>query len=336
MAQLLYGAPVADEVCAQALELIRPLGLRPLLAVVRAGADPDDRAYEKSIRAACAKCGVDVWTAELPAFAPQDALVRAVHRIGRDEAIHGVIVMCPRQYDLGLIAAAVGRDKDVDGAGFAEGGVFVPCTAEAVAALLDYYGVECAGKKVTVVGRGAVTGAPAAALLADRGADVSVCHSRTENPAELCRRADIITPNITEASLLTKLPYSAGPHDEAYIAALAEGLSRLCGGVIAITGVRPEAGSIGVYTVNVETGESCLCVRPAQEGVFCGTGDLFASAFAALTLRGAPLRDAAETATTLVAESIARTVARGTPRRNGVDFENALPNYIRQVERLFA
>lgn len=152
----------------------------------------------------------------------------------------------------------------------------------------------------------------------------------------LCRRADIITPNITEASLLTKLPYSAGPHDEAYIAALAEGLSRLCGGVIAITGVRPEAGSIGVYTVNVETEESCLCLQPAQEGVFCGTGDLFASAFAALTLRGAPLRDAAETATTLVAESIARTVARGTPRRNGVDFENALPNYIRQVERLFA
>lgn len=152
----------------------------------------------------------------------------------------------------------------------------------------------------------------------------------------LCQRADIITPNITEASLLTKLPYSAGPHDEAYIAALAEGLSRLCGGVIAITGVRPEAGSIGVYTVNVETEESCLCLQPAQEGVFCGTGDLFASAFVALTLRGAPLRDAAETATTLVAESIARTVARGTPRRNGVDFENALPNYIRQVERLFA
>lgn len=202
MAQLLYGAPVADEVRAQALELIRPLGLRPLLAVVRTGADPDDRTYEKSIRAACAKCGVDVWTAELPAFAPQDALVRAARRIGRDEAIHGVIVMCPRQYDLGLIAAAVGRDKDVDGAGFAEGGVFVPCTAEAVAALLDYYGVECAGKKVTVVGRGAVTGAPAAALLADRGADVSVCHSRTENPAELCREADILVCTAGRAGLI--------------------------------------------------------------------------------------------------------------------------------------
>ncbi len=151
----------------------------------------------------------------------------------------------------------------------------------------------------------------------------------------LCRRADIITPNITEAALLTNLPFSSGPHDEEYIAALTEGLSHLCGGVIAITGVRPLAGGIGVYTLRVETGESCLSVRPAQEGVFCGTGDLFASAFAALTVRGAPLRDAAETATALVAESIARTVARGTPRRNGVDFENALPNYIRQVESLF-
>lgn len=148
MAELLYGAPAADEVRKRALELIEPLRLRPLLAIVRAGTDPDDLAYEKGIRAACAKCGVDVWTAELPAYVPEDTLVHAVHRIGRDEAVHGVIVMCPRQYDRGLIAAAIGRDKDVDGAGNEEGGHFTPCTAEAVMEILDHYGVECAGKKL--------------------------------------------------------------------------------------------------------------------------------------------------------------------------------------------
>ena len=87
------------------------------------------------------------------------------------------------------------------------GGVAV---ALAVAALLDYYGVECAGKKVTVVGRGAVTGAPAAALLADRGADVSVCHSRTENPAELCREADILVCTAGRAGLIGRRRYGAG------------------------------------------------------------------------------------------------------------------------------
>lgn len=202
MAELLYGAPAADEVRKRALELIEPLGLRPLLAIVRSGTDPDDLAYEKGIRAACAKCGVDVWTAELPAYVPEDTLVHAVHRIGRDEAVHGVIVMCPRQYDRGLIAAAIGRAKDVDGAGYNEGGHFTPCTAEAVMEILDHYGVECAGKKATVVGRGAVTGAPIAALLSDRGAEVSVCHSRTENSDEVCREADILVTTAGKAGLI--------------------------------------------------------------------------------------------------------------------------------------
>ena len=151
----------------------------------------------------------------------------------------------------------------------------------------------------------------------------------------LCGRAHIITPNITEAALLTDLPYKEGPHDKEYIAALVKGLSKLCSGIIAITGVCPENESVGVYAVDTRSGESCLFVSPAKEGVFCGTGDIFASAFAALMLRGAGLKDAVETATSLVAESIGRTVMRGTPRRNGVDFEGALPGYIKRVSELF-
>lgn len=202
MAEKLYGAPAAEELRHRALEYAEPLKLRPVLAVVRTGADPDDAAYEKSLRAACAKCGVEVWTAELPAFAPQDVLVRAAHRIGRDAAVHGVIVMCPRQYDRGLIAAAIGRDKDVDGAGFAEGGRFAPCTAQAVLELLDYYGIDPAGKNAVVVGRSAVAGAPCAALLEARGAEVSVCHSKTPEPAALCRAADILVCTAGRAGLI--------------------------------------------------------------------------------------------------------------------------------------
>jgi len=151
----------------------------------------------------------------------------------------------------------------------------------------------------------------------------------------LCGRADIITPNITEAALLTDLPYKEGPHDKEYIESLVKELSKLCSGIIAITGVCPEKDSVGVYAVDTRTGERSLSVSPAKEGVFCGTGDIFASAFATLTLRGASLRDAVETATSLVEESIGRTVLRGTPRRNGVDFEGALPGYIKRVSELF-
>lgn len=151
----------------------------------------------------------------------------------------------------------------------------------------------------------------------------------------LCGRAHIITPNITEAALLTGLKYREGPHEVQYIRTLTDALSELCGGIIVVTGVRPKSGGIGVYAVDTATGKDYFSAAPICEGVFCGTGDLFASAFTALTLRGAPLKDAVETAASLVSESIRRTVARGTPRRNGVDFENALPNYIARVAALF-
>jgi len=151
----------------------------------------------------------------------------------------------------------------------------------------------------------------------------------------LCGRAHIITPNITEAALLTDLPYREGPHECEYIDSLVGGLSKLCSGIIVITGVRPDEEHVGVYAVNTQTGETCLSVSPAREGVFCGTGDIYASAFASLMLRGASLKDAVETAILLVSESIERTVERGTPRRNGVDFECALPGYIKRVSELF-
>lgn len=153
----------------------------------------------------------------------------------------------------------------------------------------------------------------------------------------LCRRAQILTPNVTEASLLTGLPYREAPQGKDYLRALVRSLSKLApDAVIAITGAATEKGSVGVYAADPRTGENCLCVKPVREGTFHGTGDIFASAFASLMVRGASLRDSSEAAISLVCDSIDRTVARGTPHRSGVDFEGALPAYIAHVEQLFA
>lgn len=151
----------------------------------------------------------------------------------------------------------------------------------------------------------------------------------------LCQDADVITPNITEASLMTGIAYNGGPHSEEYIDSLLKALGEICHGMIALTGVRPDKNTIGAVSYDPATGEKHLAVKPVREGDFHGTGDLFASAFSALILRGASLKDSAETAIMLVSESIDRTVKRGTPRRNGVDFEGALPKYILEVAKLF-
>lgn len=150
----------------------------------------------------------------------------------------------------------------------------------------------------------------------------------------LCQRAHVITPNVTEAAFLTGVPYSPGPHGGDYIDRLMEGLTHICRGVIAITGIRPDEKSIGVAAFDPAGGERILSIRPHALGVFYGTGDIFASAFAALLVRGAELHDALETSLSLVADCISRTVLLNTPRRFGVDFETALPGYINAVAAL--
>jgi pyridoxine kinase len=151
----------------------------------------------------------------------------------------------------------------------------------------------------------------------------------------LCARADVITPNVTEAALLAGVPYEAVPHGPACIDSLFEGLAELGPGIIAVTGVRPSAHEIGIIVRDIREGKEYAAMRPARNGVFFGTGDIFASAFAALIVRGAPVGDALDAASALVGESIERSMARGTPRRFGVDFEGALPAYIRRVQEIF-
>lgn len=160
---------------------------------------------------------------------------------------------------------------------------------------------------------------------ADLGDEMCVAFRR------LCKKADIITPNVTEAAFLTDTEYCSAVHEDSYIDRLMHGLGSYCHGIIAITGVRPSENTVGIAVLNVSTGESHLMTRPAAPGVFHGAGDLFASAFSALLVRGASLKDACGIALSLVRDSIERTVKRGSPRKLGVDFEGALPRYVNRV-----
>lgn len=152
---------------------------------------------------------------------------------------------------------------------------------------------------------------------------------------DLCRRADVITPNVTEAALLTGLPYVDGPHPPDYVDALLRGLAGLCRGVVSITGVCPDKGLVGVVALDTGTGEGCVDSYRLSPGMFHGAGDIFASAFTALLVRGAELKDALDTAISLVWESIERTAQRGAPTRFGMDFEGALPAYMERVRAIF-
>ena len=151
----------------------------------------------------------------------------------------------------------------------------------------------------------------------------------------LCGRADVITPNITEAALLTGLPYLAPPHDPAYIQQLLTGLAALGPRAVVITGVQLTPEEVGTMALDRDSGQTYTVLRPVRPGMFYGTGDIFASSLAALLVRGAGLEQALETASTLVADSIERCWLRDTPRRFGVDFEGALPAFVERMQAIF-
>lgn len=173
-------------------------------------------------------------------------------------------------------------------------------------------------------------------VMADNGAYYSKLDDRMCSAfRRLCARADIITPNITEASLLTGLPYREYPYEEGYIRSLLGGLADIGPRVVAITGVRPDGKTVGTVALDRRTGELSSAFRPLRDGMFYGTGDLFASSFAALIVRGADTQTALSAACSLVGESIDNTIKRASPRRLGVDFETALPGYIKTVAQIF-
>ena len=152
----------------------------------------------------------------------------------------------------------------------------------------------------------------------------------------LCARADVITPNVTEAALLSGVEYRPAPHSKEYIGRLFAGLEAHAGRYVAITGVHPAEGVIGTVVRDRLTGEERSSMSRALPGMFYGTGDIFASAFAALLVRGADIGGALGAAAALVRESIERSCLRGTPRPYGVDFEGALPEYVKRVEKIFS
>ena len=205
MTELLRGAPVAaaisEEVAARAASLAGR-GVVPTLAILRVGQRPDDLSYERAAARRCEKVGVGVRRLALPEDAGTEVLLDAVRLVNKDPSIHGCLIMrpLPAPVDEAAVCAALDPAKDVDGvtAGslygvFAARPVgFPPCTAQAVLALLDHYGIRLSGVRAAVVGRSLVIGRPVAMMLLARDATVTLCHTRTADLAAELRDADVV------------------------------------------------------------------------------------------------------------------------------------------------
>ena len=194
-------------VAERAAELTKE-GRQPRLAVVTANDDGGSAAYVRSIANAAARDGIACDVARTTTAA---GITATLAQLADDPEVHGVILQTPLPEGASLadLARAIPAAKDVDGASPESIGrlvaglpAFAPATAEAVLALLDHYGVELRGRHAVVVGRSVVVGKPAAHLLLDRNATVTICHSRTADLAAITRQADVLVAAAGRAGLI--------------------------------------------------------------------------------------------------------------------------------------
>lgn len=205
MAKQLLGkevtAAINEKIKRKTEELVQK-GIQPTLGIIRVGENPSDISYEKGAAKRCETLGVACKKYLLPENVSQEELLSVIDEVNRNDEIHGVLMLrpLPKHLDQAVIENALDSRKDVDC--MTDGsmsGVFTgkpigfpPCTPQACMEILDYYGIDCTGKKAVVVGRSLVVGKPAAMMLLQKNATVTVCHTRTKDMPSVVREADIV------------------------------------------------------------------------------------------------------------------------------------------------
>jgi len=176
-------------------------GRKPGLAVVLAGEDPASQVYVRNKIAGCEEAGIQSSAYYLPASVTENELLRLVDALNADASVDGILVQLPlpKGLDAHKVLSCIKPEKDVDGFSAANAGnlmlgyeTLAACTPAGCIELIRSTGVPIEGKHAVVVGRSNIVGKPAALLLLQHHATVTVCHSKTKNLADITRQGDIV------------------------------------------------------------------------------------------------------------------------------------------------
>jgi len=270
LAELLKGADVVsalNEKMIAEIGALKSKGVTPTLAILRVGERLDDISYEKSATKRCETVGVAVRRIVLPNDVAQDDVIKNVTDLNNDDSVHGVLIFRPLPKHISDVAvrAALDPEKDVDGitdgslAGVftGSGKGFAPCTAHACIEILDYYKIDCTGKRAAVIGRSLVVGKPLSIMLMGKNATVTVCHTRTVDVPAASRGADILIAAAGQMEGLTKEYFSPGQIVIDVGINWNEQKGKLCGDVLfedaepVVAAITPVPGGVGTVTTSV-------------------------------------------------------------------------------------
>lgn len=204
-------AHIKQQVKGQVDEL-KAQGIEPCLAVIIVGDDFASRTYVNNKKKTCEEVGIKSLEFALPAETTQDELLELVNKLNADDTVNGILCQLPipKHIDEKVILNAILPEKDVDAFHPVNAGhimigdcVLKPCTPAGIMEMLKYEGIEVSGKNCVVIGRSNIVGKPMAMLLLGASGTVTVCHSRTQNLADITRSADILVAAVGKAKFVT-------------------------------------------------------------------------------------------------------------------------------------
>ncbi len=211
-AQIIDGKAISAAVKEQVRAEVERDKLNVGLAVVIVGDDPASRVYVNNKKKACELCGIKSFEYALPAETSEKELLELVDTLNADKNVNGILVQLPlpKHLDEKKVIERISPLKDVDA--FHESNVgkimignyaFLPCTPAGCMELIHSTGVDVAGKDCVVIGRSNIVGKPMAMLLLHENGTVTICHSKTNNLAEVCSRADILIAAVGRPNFVT-------------------------------------------------------------------------------------------------------------------------------------
>lgn len=216
MSQIISGKELAAIVKAKVATEVAQLAQKKIsvkLTVVLVGEDPASQVYVKGKAKDCEECGISSDVMRMPANTTQEQLLAVIHQLNNDKNVNGILVQLPLPKHISEkpIIDAISPEKDVDGFTPVNVGrmligedCFLPCTPAGCIEMIKHTGVSIAGKNAVVIGRSNIVGKPAAMLLLQENATVTICHSKTQNLAGICANADILVAAIGRANFVTK------------------------------------------------------------------------------------------------------------------------------------
>ena len=194
------------------VEALKEKGIEPALAVIIVGNDPASRVYVNNKKKACEFTGMRSVEYAMPEETTEEELLAVIDKLNADDSINGILCQLPvpKHISEKAVIERISPKKDVDvfsaenvGRMWQGDYDMASCTPMGVIELLDYYNIDVCGKNCVIIGRSNIVGKPMASLLLERSATVTICHSRTQNLAEITSKADVIVAAVGRAKFVT-------------------------------------------------------------------------------------------------------------------------------------